>query len=330
MNAISHFISGLAVASCFPAAVTAAADGNPLYFLLGGIAALLPDTLDARLLGHFYRHDAEVVPDPLEPDPELIVDAVAGAIDAAGRRHRPFRLHLHPIRLGRNRWRRYQLRLQPGSRQVTATMTDSVDSSGNPIPDTNAPQPRTARATFTPPLRLDYTAEIRVDILDGAHFQMTPDADGIVTAEFIPWKRQGSHSIALGIILALAAGVLWNPLAGVIVGIAYATHLLLNQFGTMGSNLLWPFSRRRVPGLKLLHGSRPMPNLATTWLCTLAVYASLALNTTPPLSPSPAPLRLFLLAGALPLGLLTLAHRRRIGRAGGLAPPHTTCPGAAP
>ncbi len=314
MNATAHFMSGLAVASCFPAAVTAAADGNPLYFLLGGITTLLPDVLDTRLWRYFYRHDAEVAVDPLAPDPQIIADAVAGAIDIAAQRRRPFRLRLHAIRLGSNRWQRYRLHLDPGSRQVTVTLTDVINRAGRPVPAVGAPDaPRTASAAFTTMLLLDFTATIDVGSGDGPHFVFVPDDNGgeRVTAQFIPWKRQGSHSIALGVVLAIAAGVIWGSIAGVIVGMAYATHLLLDQLGYMGSTLLWPFRRRRTPGLKLLHGSRPMPNLAIAWLCALAVYANLALNTTPPLSPPPAPLRLFLLGGALPLGLFSLVSRSR-------------------
>lgn len=311
MKTAAHFMSGLAVASCFPTAVAAAAGGNPLYFLLGGITALLPDMLDSRLLRYFYRHDAEVAVDPLDPDPQMLAEAVADAIDTAANRSRPLRLRLHTIRLGRDRWQRYRLHLDPGSRLVTVSLTDIVNRAGRPVSTTDAPHdvPRTATAAFTTPLRLDFTAAIDVGSGDGPHFQIMPEEEGgSVTAHFAPWKRHASHSAALGVILALAAGVLWGSLAGMIVGVAYATHLLLDQLGYMGSNLLWPFSRRRTPGLKLLHASRLLPNLTVAWLGALTVYANLAFHAGPALAPPP--LRLFLLGGALPLGLLTLARRR--------------------
>jgi len=316
MKAGAHFISGLAVASCFPAAVNAAAGGNPLYFLLGGLAALLPDVLDSRLHRYFYRHDAQVAVDPLAPDPQILADAVADAIDNAAERRRPFRLHLHTIRRGRDRWQRYRLHLDPGAQQVTATLTDIVNHAGHPVPTADAmpDAPRTATAAFTTPLRLDFTAAINVGPGDGPHFQLTPAAEGgSVTAHFAPWKRQTSHSIATGLILALAAGLAWNPLAGVIAAIAYATHLLFDQLGYMGSNLLWPFRRWRTPGLKLLHASRRLPNLTVAWFGALVIYANLAHHAGPALAVPP--LRLFLLGGVLPLGLLSLARRRWSGRA---------------
>jgi hypothetical protein len=319
MNVAAHVMSGLAVASCFPAAVTAAADGNPLFLLLGGISALLPDVLDSRLMRYLYRHDAEVAVDPLAPAPQIIADAVAGAIDIVEQHRQPFRLRLHAIRLGGNRCQRYRLHLDPGTRQVTVTLTDVINRAGRPVPNADGvpDATRTASAEFAAPLRLAFTAAIDVGSGDGPHFVFVPDDNGgeSVTAQFIPWKRQGSHSIVLGVILAIAAGVIWGSIAGVIVGMAYATHLLLDQLGTMGSSLLWPFLRWRTPGLKLLHGSRPMPNLAVAWLCALALYANLALNAAPPLSPPPAPLRLFLLGGAIPLGLISLI-RRHLDQAG--------------
>ena len=68
MKGISHFATGVAVASCFPQAVEAGAHGQPLYFLLGGICGLLPDTLDFKFMRYFHGHDLEVVPDPHRPE----------------------------------------------------------------------------------------------------------------------------------------------------------------------------------------------------------------------------------------------------------------------
>jgi len=308
MKGFAHFMSGLAAASCFPPAVTAAQDGNPLYFLLGGIAALLPDTLDFKFFRYFYRHDAEVVPDPLAPDPQLIADAVAAAIDAAARNRRPFRLRLHTIRLGSDRWQRYRLRFDPATRRVTATLTDITDTGGNPEPGT-AVQPTSASATFSPPLRLEYTAETDVDIFDGPHFEMNPGPDGSVTPAFIPWHRQSSHSVGTGLLLALPAGVLLGPLAGAVTFCAHTTHVLMDQLGYMGSNLLWPFTQRRTPGLKLHHSAGAAPNLAAVWLSALLIYANLAIHATPPLAPPANPLRLLLLVGVLPLAMLAFVRR---------------------
>ena len=71
MKGITHFAAGVAVASCFPQAVQAGTEGSPLYFILGGAAGLIADTLDFKFFRFVYRHDLEVIPDPLRPDPQM-------------------------------------------------------------------------------------------------------------------------------------------------------------------------------------------------------------------------------------------------------------------
>jgi len=46
---------------------SAPAPPQSLYFLLGGIFGLLPDTLDFKFYRFFIKHDIEVAPDPLKP-----------------------------------------------------------------------------------------------------------------------------------------------------------------------------------------------------------------------------------------------------------------------
>ncbi|HAS82818.1 MAG TPA: hypothetical protein DCS43_09140, partial [Verrucomicrobia bacterium] len=109
MNNAVHLVAGLAVASCFPSATTAALEGNPLYLLLGGMAALLPNLLDDRVLSRIYPMDVQVVTDPLAPDPSEIARTVATAIDTAADQGRPFGLRIHGICLGPDRWREIHL-----------------------------------------------------------------------------------------------------------------------------------------------------------------------------------------------------------------------------
>jgi membrane-bound metal-dependent hydrolase YbcI (DUF457 family) len=69
-------------------------------------------------------------------------------------------------------------------------------------------------------------------------------------------------AFALGLLLAAALG----PLAGVVGGLGYAVHVLEDQLGYLGSNLFWPFTRRRFAGLRLMHAGDAIPNLVTVWL----------------------------------------------------------------
>ncbi len=81
MKGIVHFVAGVAVASCFPFAVEAGANGNPLYFVLGGCFGLLPDTIDFKFSKFFYKHNIEIAPDPNNLDAEIIADAIATAVN---------------------------------------------------------------------------------------------------------------------------------------------------------------------------------------------------------------------------------------------------------
>ncbi len=298
---------GMATAGSFPPAVLAAAQGNPLYFLLGGIAALLPDTLDFKLLRYGYRHDAEVVPDPLAPDMQMVAEALAGAIDAAALKKRPFRIRLHTIRLAADRWQRYRLFFDPAKNQITATLTDITDTGGNPEPE-SAKKTQAGMARFNAMLRLEYTASINVDIFDGPHFEMIPEPDGTVTAAFIPWHRKCTHSLAGGILIALPAGLIWGILAAAVTFCAHLSHILLDQLGFMGCNLGWPFSRRRSPGLKMQRSDGPLTNLAAVWMSALWIFVQASVHSHGLSSPF-QPVRLLLTAGIIPLCIIGWIQR---------------------
>ena len=63
MKGTSHFITGVALATFFPQAVQAGAQGS-LLLMLGGISGILPDTLDFKFARHFERYDLEIGPGP--------------------------------------------------------------------------------------------------------------------------------------------------------------------------------------------------------------------------------------------------------------------------
>jgi len=64
MKGITHFAVGRCRGFLFPRSRARGAEGNPLYFVLGGVFGLLPDTLDFRFGRFLCRHDVEVAPDP--------------------------------------------------------------------------------------------------------------------------------------------------------------------------------------------------------------------------------------------------------------------------
>lgn len=309
MKGIVHFATGVAAASCFPEAVAAGADGNPLYFLLGGICGLLPDTLDFKFTKFFYHVDITVTPDPLRPDADAIAGAVALAITRAHVTGAPVAIKLNTIQLGADRWQRYTVTLDVPGRAVRVDYGPEVDTGGNPLPDHRGPGVEPATVPLACDLVLDYLAATDVDIFDGPVFRMVPDPGGRVRPEFIPWHRQWTHSLVVALVLGLAGTVFWTPVAGMIIAAAFAAHVLVDQCGYLGSNLFAPFTKRRTQGLKLAHSGSPVPNFTAVWLSLLLIFWNLAQATTGGID-GLNPLRYLLLGAGLPLSLFLLLQRR--------------------
>jgi len=268
---------------------------------------LLPDTVDFKFYRFFYRHHAEVMPDPLDPDPQLIADAVAAAIAQAAETGRPFRIRLNTVRLGADLWQRYTLRFDLPGKRVEVELGPQVDTGGTPVNPAPS-RPALASASLPAPVRLDYLATTDIDIFEGPIFQMTPGKDGCVVPEFIPWHRQWSHSILVGFMFALPAWWLWDLLAGGVVAAAYTAHVALDQLGYMGSSLFWPLTLNRTPGMRLQHSGESFPNFAAVWLSSLLVFWNLARHATAPLAHLNTPG--FILWGAiLPLAAMQLVRR---------------------
>jgi membrane-bound metal-dependent hydrolase YbcI (DUF457 family) len=312
MKGISHFAMGVATASCFPAAVEAGANGNPLYFLLGGAFGLLPDTLDFKFYRPFHRHDVEVTPDPNRPDAEQIARAVAWALDRAASTGGPVRLKLNTVRLAADRWQRYTVRFNVADRRVEAAYGPVVDTGGRPedgaAPARDGGPGLAASAPVSCAIRLDYQATTQVDIFDGASFTMEPAPDGTVIPRFIPWHREWSHGFVTGALLAAPVALFGGAWAGVVAFAAYAAHVLADQLGYLGSNLFFPFTRDRTPGLRLTRSGGSRANALAVWLSCLVVFWNLYAANPPP-GTDLNPLKLLVFGLALPDAVWRLANR---------------------
>ncbi len=287
----------------------AALEGNPLYFLLGGMAGLLPDTLDFKVGRYLHRPDVQVVPDPTNPDPKQIARAVSEAIVVAHDSGRPVTVALSTIRVGAGRWRAYEVLLDVMRRRVAVRMGPTVDTGGKRLSGAWEPRARAAQAALPCGLRIDYQAATVVDILRGPVFTMTPASDGRVAALFIPWHRSWSHSLVTALLVGIAAGLVWGVTAGAVVFGAYGAHALLDQFGFMGSNLFWPYTGRRFPGWQLVGSGHTLANVSVVWSVCLLVFWNLWRLHAPELTAFAFP-KLIVLGLALPLGLATMLKRR--------------------
>jgi hypothetical protein len=307
MKGIAHFAAGVAAASCFPGAVAAAENGNPLYFILGGVFGLLPDTLDFKFYRFFYRHDVEVMLDPLDPDPQIVADAVTGAIGHAAETGKPFRIKLNTVRLGPDLWQRYTLRFDLATSLLEVTIGPKVDTGGTTVEPAPA-RPRSATAPLPAPVRLDYLASTHIDIFEGPLFQMSPASNGDIVPEFIPWHRQWSHSLLAGLLLVIPARLLWDWVAAGVIAAAYCAHVGLDQLGYMGSSLFWPLTHHRTPGLKLQHSSEALPNFAAVWLSCLLIFWNLATHTTRNI-PDISLAGIVIWGALIPLGVIRVVQR---------------------
>jgi hypothetical protein len=312
MKGVAHFSVGVALASCFQEAVRAGADGNPLYFILGGIFGLLPDTMDFKFYKFLYRYDCEITPDPDNPDPRMISEGLACVINTSFVDRKPLKVKLNTMRLGADLWRQYKVKFDVPGRRVIASIGPVVRTDQS-VAEECPGGVRESSAILVCGIRPEYEVETTVDILDGPSFMMSPTGDGRVSPVFIPWHREWSHSIVIGFMLGLAGAVTWGLLAGTIIFMAYGAHIFLDQLGFLGSNLFFPFRQSsRTGGMKLVHSGDMLPNFSAVWLSCLAMFWNLY-RSLPWQLESLNPLKLVFYGAVVPFMLFAL-FRRFLGR----------------
>ncbi len=266
---------------------------------------------------YFETYDLEIDPGP-RPDARHIAEQVAGAMRRAYETAKPQNVMLHTIRLGADLWRQYTIRFDPNQGEVAVRIGPIVNTSQAPLPG-SAPEGAEARVRPGVPLVHTYDAENKVDIFSGPSFRFERQGDRLVV-HFLDWHRRWSHSLTLATALGLlTAGVaalieflgrgaltrtpLW---AGLVVGLGFAGHVLEDQLGFMGSNLFWPFTRRKAIGAQLLRSGDALPNFLTVWTALALILFNLdRFSARPLLNPW-----LYLgLAVALPLLVLGVLYQ---------------------
>ena len=312
MKGISHFVTGVAVSSFFPWSVTAAQEGNPLYFILGGAFGLLPDTLDFKFYRFFYKHDVYVDPDIENPSPQTIADEIAAAIDLATDENREVRLKLNTIRLGVDYWQQYAVRMDGESGEVQVRFGPVVNTGQVAVPGTKSEGGEIGRAVTRHPFHNTYSIVSTIDIFDGPSYSFLPEKEGPTEIHFLPWHRTWSHSLLTGVFFGLLVWTLFGWQAAIIVPLAFGSHCLEDQLGFLGSNLFWPITKKRFQGIRSMHATDGFPNLACVWLCTVLIFWNLYRFSVDPIHQFD--LRNLLLYGAiLPLaGIYLLGLMRKV------------------
>ena len=279
MKGIVHFVAGVAAASCFPFAVEAGANGDPLYFILGGCFGLLPDSVDFKFSKFFYKHDIEIAPDPNDLDAEIIADAVATAINRVNETGISINIKLDTVRLGADLWQRYEIRLDGLNRQIEVSFGDVVNTGLQVIKRCSEKDRQRAVSQVDCDIKSDYLAVTIVDILDGPILRLEPLSGKGITVRFLPWHRAWSHSLVVALLTALLGALIWDISAGMVMFAALAAHIILDQLGFMGCNLFYPFTKYRIYGFGLAHSMAALPNLVAVWASVLIVFWNLARST---------------------------------------------------
>jgi hypothetical protein len=318
MREIAHFSMGVAIASFVPAAVLAAQRGNPWFFLLGGVFGLLPDTLDFRFARFLYRHDVEIMPDPLRPDAALVAKGVAAAVERAAVTGLPVRLKLHAVRLAADAWLPYIVTVAPegAGGRIEVEFLPPTDTGGQPLKRDEPAGVATACMHLGVRPRVAYAADTTVGIFDGPLIEMRPEASGGVTSVFLPWHRQWSHGVAAVLVAGAVAGVVAGPVGAFIAAMAVSAHAIMDHLGYMGTNVLYPFQRDRTPGLRHLHSMDTSANLLVVWWCVWLTFTNLARHAGFDARPfgSAQALAWGMAAPAMALGLFRLVAKRRSRR----------------
>lgn len=260
MKGLSHFATGVAVGTFFPEAVHAALDGS-FILVLGGIGGLLPDTIDFKFARFIEEPDILIDPHPEQFEAQMIADEIAAGIDSVGVTHKKLILKCNTIRLGPDWWQQYSLKFDTKEREVIVKLGPIVNTSQLPLPESlrNVPEGRAKIQTLLLPTYDEY---VEVDIFSGPSFALEWRNER-VEIDFIPWHRQYSHSIFMALLFGLICGLLFGVTAGLIGGLAVLGHVLEDQLGYLGSNLLWPLTRVRTNGARLIHAGDPIPNFFT-------------------------------------------------------------------
>jgi membrane-bound metal-dependent hydrolase YbcI (DUF457 family) len=283
MKGITHFITGVALATFFPEVVRAGAQGS-LLPMLGGIGGILPDTLDFKFARYFEKYDLEIDPGK-EPDAREIVEQVVGAMRRAYETGKSQNVMLHTIRLGGDLWRQYAIRFDPAQNEVAVRIGPVVNTGQVPFPGSEPAPPTSpplaggirggeARGKVGVPMVHTYDAENKIDIFSGPSFRFERKGDQL-HVHFLDWHRRWSHSLTLAVALGLLGWLLFGKWGGVVIGLGFVGHILEDQLGFMGSNLLYPLTRGRVIGAQLLRSGDAIPNFLTVWVAVMAILFNL-------------------------------------------------------
>ena len=280
MKGIAHFLTGMALATCFAPVVQRGAAGS-LLPVLGGVGGLLPDVLDFRFARYWAVYDDEIDPGP-EPSADEVADALLAAMTRAYESNRPRRVIARSIRLDVDLWRSYTLSFYPERAELEVTIGPLINGAGVPYPGTAPTEGGTVRRTCPVPFSHAYAETYSIETFSGPSFRLVREGSQLVV-HFLDWHHRWTHSVLLGLGIGLGMGAIIAGLvgpasgawAGLLTAMGYCAHVLQDQLGHMGCNLAWPLTRRRTPGLGWLHAGDTLPNVLVSWTALIGIFFNL-------------------------------------------------------
>jgi len=293
MKGLTHFMTGVCIATFFPLVVTAAYTQDLIMLTLlipiGGLFGYLPDFLDFKLSRYLEREDFSTNPGYHELDPWRVAQTIVDSINKAYESDKAIKLKLNTIKMPNGLWRRYSVLFKLKEREVHVRIGPLITTGLEVLYGTEPEQEKVAVVKFKPKLYYSYEDVTNVDIWDGPTFQFRREGDTIF-ADFIQWHRRWSHSLTIGVFfaffIALAAGYLYSingvllsdlevlTIIGIILGGVWG-HVIVDQLGWLGSNLFWPITGKRKTGMGLTRSMDSLANFITTYILTLLIIWNL-------------------------------------------------------
>ncbi|OQA89510.1 MAG: hypothetical protein BWY26_01680 [Elusimicrobia bacterium ADurb.Bin231] len=280
MKGITHFVSGLAVATFFPKAVCMASRGgivegaeSSFILVLGALYGIMPDTLDFKFGQFFSLPDYDIDCDPIHPDPQKMAESMGKAMEEAFEKDKLVKVQLYPMQLGSDLWRQYVIKFDGENNEVVIILNEIVSTSQVPFEGTAPKENRVGRYKLKSGKMLEtHGRPSAVDIMSGPQFGFQKFGEHVLV-EFLPWHRTWSHSYVLGFFLSLPVFAItyffnltnWY-LYGLIAFLGFATHITEDLSGHMGGSLLWPFIKKRYNGFCLARASDPRLNFSVIYL----------------------------------------------------------------
>lgn len=281
MKGVTHYFFAAALASLIPTLMIMAVYEKSFIIVLAAIAGILPDYIDFKIVRFLWRVDEEIIPEWPIPNASRIAEKIAKLIDEVWEKKKVINVQIHTIKTGPSTWRKWFIYIDPDRQRIKVGIGPIQTFGGRTFDATIEevpPDKRVGEAKFSAPLRYGYKDRtIEVSILTGPMVAFAP-TDDHVEVVFLPWHRYASHSIILAgglssivFLVALLFGI--SSFKALMYSIAffvgYTSHILSDQFGHMGSNLFWPFTKKRIEGLKITESADPYANFLLFWLSTM-------------------------------------------------------------